>query len=34
MEEVNRRGVPTKTFIREAIMEKLIRDGYMQKSEE
>ena len=34
MQKVNEDGIPTKTYIREAIIEKLKRDGYLKGVEE
>lgn len=30
MQKVNENGIPTKTYIREAIIEKLKHDGYLE----
>ena len=30
MQKVNEDGIPTKTYIREALIEKLKRDGYLK----
>lgn len=34
IQKLNQEGIPTKTFIREAVIEKLRRDGYLPEQEE